>query len=273
MRIVHILTVLSSFFFISPVLANEQPHNTQPFGDWLSELRDEARSRGYSDRLISQALTDLEPLPRVIALDRKQPESTMTMDEYLKKVLPQSRIDKAREKYRDNEALLKRVSERYGVPPQYIVALWGIESNFGERMGDFEIVEALATLAYDGRRSAYFRKELFNALTILQEGHIDYMDMLGSWAGAMGQCQFMPTSFINYAVDFDGDGRKDIWGTEADVFASIANYLSSEGWNTHGAYGSPEQTGSNFNVILKWNRSRYFATAVGMLAEEVEAAL
>lgn len=241
----------------------------QPFDDWLDDFRQEAAEKGIRADTLDEALSGIAPLPRVIELDRRQPESTMTLEKYLRNVVPQSRIDKARALYRENRTLLREVSRRYGVQPEYIVALWGIESNFGERMGNFEIVHALATLAYDGRRSTYFRGELLNALKILDQGHIDVEDMKGSWAGAMGQCQFMPSSFLRYAVDHNGDGRKDIWGTKADVFASIAHYLSSEGWNEGQRLGSADNKKSNFNVVLRWNRSRYFATAVGKLADAI----
>lgn len=259
------ITLIAALAIAStPALANDQS-----FDSWLGDLRSEALQRGFSTSLVNETLSNIEPDDGIIELDRKQPESTMTLHQYLKRVVPEQRIRKARGLYEKHHALLKEVGERYGVQPRYIVALWGIESNFGERMGDYSIVEALATLAYDGRRSAYFRNELFNSLTILQEGHISPGDMKGSWAGAMGQCQFMPTSFLRYAVDQDGDGHKDIWNNEADVFASIANYLSSEGWNDKHGLGSPKDKKSNFNVLLKWNRSSYFATAVGKLADGI----
>ncbi len=264
MRFIHRIVIAAIALSPLPAAANEQPFET-----WLFELRDEAVQKGLRPALVDEALDGISPIDRVIELDRKQPESTMTMQKYLQNVLPESRINKAQELYEENRELLDKVSREYGVQPQYIVALWGIESNFGERMGNFSIIEALATLAYDGRRSEYFRKELFNALTILDQGHISVPDMEGSWAGAMGQCQFMPTSFLRYAVDYDGDGKKDIWGTKADVFASIANYLSSEGWNGQKGWGSKKNPGDNFNVLLRWNRSRYFATAVGMLADSI----
>jgi membrane-bound lytic murein transglycosylase B len=243
--------------------------NEKPFALWVLELQQEARLNGISDGIFQQAMRGAEPMEKVIVLDRKQPESTMTMEEYLKKVVPQARIQRARKEYEANLPLLKAVSQRYGVQPEYIVALWAVESNFGERMGNYAIVHSLATLAYDGRRSAFFRKELLNALTILQQGHISVDAMLGSWAGAMGQCQFMPSSFLRYAVDYNGDGRKDIWQTREDVFASIANYLSSEGWKPNKGWGNMQNPADNYHVIMKWNRSRYFATAVGTLAEAI----
>ena len=185
----------------------------------------------------------------------------MTQEQYLARVISDQRIMRGRELFAEHRPLLDEVSGKYGVPPQYIVALWGIETSYGDNTGGFSVVESLATLAYDGRRSEYFRGELINALKILDGGHIAAYDMSGSWAGAMGQCQFMPGSFLSYAEDYDGDGRRDIWDTQADIFASIANYLRQNGWNA--------DRDNNFNVLLKWNRSRYFATAVMQLADSI----
>lgn len=267
MRITPILTLAATALCV--LITSACASNNRPFGLWLEGVKREAAAQGIRPEVVDAALMDAQPIPRIIALDRKQPESTLTLEEYLRKVLPRARIEKARRLYRENLPLLREVSAKYNVQPQYIVALWGVESSFGESMGSFETVHALATLAYDGRRSDYFRKELLNALTILNEGHIRVEDMQGSWAGAMGQCQFMPTSFLRYAVDGNGDGKKDIWSTRPDVFASIANYLHSEGWDGSKGWGSKKHPRDNFNVLLKWNRSRYFATAVSQLADAI----
>ena len=260
---------LGIFVGLSLLTATPAVANDQPFGVWVAEFKEDALREGISRRILDEAFSGVQSVERIIELDRKQPESTMTQAEYLKKVVTQERINKARRLKAEHSALLNEVSASYGVPPEYIVALWAIESNFGERMGGFEVVEALATLAHDGRRSAFFRKELMNAFTILNEGHISVHDMLGSWAGAMGQCQFMPSSFLRYAVDYNQDGRKDIWQSQPDVFASIANYLSSEGWDASRSYGNADSKDANFQVILRWNRSNYFATAVGKLAAAI----
>jgi len=249
--------------------ASAQDNSKQPFGAWLSALRQEAAQQGISDTVLNEALNGVEPIDRVLELDQAQPEVTLTLPQYLKQVLTKKMLRQAREHYRDNRDLLKKIGAQYGVQPQYIVALWGIETHYGSNMGNTYTVGALATLAYDGRRSDYFRGELLNALQILQQGHIAAHDMQGSWAGAMGQCQFMPSSFLKYAVDYDGDGRKDIWHSKADVFASIANYLHSEGWNPKKGWGTRTHPKDNFNVLLKWNRSRYFATAAGQLADSI----
>ena len=201
------------------------------FGSWLQGMRQDALSQGISGATFDQALAGVQPIPRVIELDKKQPETTLTFQEYIDRVVTQTRRDAARQHYLDNQALLDEVAQRYQDPARYIVALWGIETNFGERIGTYPVIAALATLAYDGRRAAFFRKELINALKIVQTDHIDPSTMIGSWAGAMGQSQFMPSSFLRFAVSYSGNGAPDIWNKPDDVFASIANYLASSGWH------------------------------------------
>jgi membrane-bound lytic murein transglycosylase B len=293
---------------------------------WLDALRAEALQRGIGAETLDAALRDIKPIPRVIELDRRQPEGRMTFAEYLKIVAPPSRVQRGRSLLAQHKALLDEVSATYGVPASVIVALWGVESDYGRRTGGFSVIGALATLAYDGRRGAYFRRELLDALQILNEGHITPALMTGSWAGAMGQSQFMPSSFLSRAVDHDGDGRRDIWTTYADVFASAANYLKRAGWrqgqrwgrritlpadfdtalidlNVAKSLGAWQTLGvrnakgqalpkvsldaslvapdgpdgpafliyHNFRVLLTWNRSTYFGTAVGLLSDQIGA--
>ena len=204
--------------------------NDQDFSRWVQGVKAEAAAQGISRRTLDDAFTGIQPIPRVLELDRKQPESTMTFAQYIDRVLPQQRIDLGRQRMAENWQLLSSVSARYGVPPHVLAAFWGVESGFGQNMGSFSVIGSLSTLAYDGRRSSYFRKELMAALLILEQGHVTPSGMLGSWAGAMGQPQFMPSSFLTYAVDFSGTGHKDIWTDKADVLASIANYLVRSGW-------------------------------------------
>lgn len=250
------LFLVSLCLACSPIGAQEA-HNAQPFSGWLAEFKQEAMKAGISQATLDEAFADTKPLPRVIELDRKQPESVLTLEQYLEKIVSAKRIADGRGKLAEHKEMLARIGGKYGVEPEFIVALWGIETNYGGNTGSYSIVDALATLAYDGRRSAFFRKELLNTLKISESENISPRIMEGSWAGAMGQCQFMPSSFLAYAVDEDGDGRRDIWHTEADIFASIANYLKQSGWR---------QGEDNTKVILKWNRSTYFATAVNKLA-------
>lgn len=207
------------------------------FRQWLQTLIAEARELGISESIIEQALVPVTPIPQVVSNDRNQAEFVETLDDYLEKRVTEWRINTGRARLAEHRDVLEQVAQQYGVPANIIVAIWGIETNYGSFTGGTDVVRALVTLAYDPRRADYFRRELLAALQILQDGHITHADMKGSWAGAMGQSQFMPTSFTSYAVDFDGDGRRDIWTSEADVFASIANYLSQRGWQNGQRWG------------------------------------
>jgi membrane-bound lytic murein transglycosylase B len=222
--------------------------NPQHFDQWLRGLRIEALQRGIAAPVFDRAMAGVQPIPRVLELDRSQPEFTMTFDQYLDRVVSPARIAQGRALYRQHRAMLDEVGRQYGVPARLIVALWGIESNFGQRQGDYSVLAALATLAYDGRRARYFRGELINALRIVNQGHIAAQAMLGSWAGAMGQCQFMPSSYLKMAVDQDGDGRRDIWTSLPDVFGSIANYMRRVGWNGGELWGREVRLPANFNA-------------------------
>jgi membrane-bound lytic murein transglycosylase B len=295
----------------------------QPFEAWLSSVRVEAQEKGISQPVIDSALSGLTPNQKVIDLDRKQPEKKISFRTYRQNVVNSVRIEKGREMMRRHASLLRAVESKYGVAPQYVVALWAIETNFGDNTGGFDIVRSLATLAWEGRRASFFKDELFKALKIIDKGHISRAAMKGSWAGAMGQNQFMPSSFWSYAQDYNEDGRKDIWNTLPDVFASTANYLAESGWNmgdrwgrevhvpqgfskefvgleTHYTLGDWKKMGvtlpdrsalrgdnamkawlvapdglsgatylvyENYKTIMKWNRSTYFATSVGLLAD------
>lgn len=323
MRSAIIIAFLSLVFFAVP-----QEAYAKDFKSWMKNLRVEAKQRGISAQTIAKALPDtLQPIPRIIELDKKQPEKTKTFEQYLALIVNMARIEKGRAQFNNHRSLLTKVGATYGVDPQLIVALWGIETNYGQNTGGYDVITALATLAFDGRREAFFREELLKALKILDEGHIALRDMKGSWAGAMGQSQFMPSSFLRFAEDYNNDGKRDIWKTEADVFASAANYLSKSGWKATVPWGrkvhlpagfdrsllglemerklqfwhdkgvrladgkssipfegeyqasiiQPDGAGTaafivydNYRVIMKWNKSTYFATAVGTLSDKIK---
>jgi membrane-bound lytic murein transglycosylase B len=314
------LATLAAALAAGPARANDMP-----FDEWLKAFRQEAIGKGIPTPVVDQSLAGVAPIPRVLELDRRQPETTLTFDEYITRVVNPGRVESGRARLQEHRDVLARVSQAYGVQPRFIVSLWGIETDFGRLTGNFSILSALATLAYDGRRSAFFREELMNALRIVARGHVAPQELRGSWAGAMGQSQFMPSSYLAYAVDFDGDGKADIWGSRADVFASAANYLSKVGWRGDETWGrevrlpagferalvdhnkvqkplpdwqalgvrradggdlptrdlsaSVIQPGgadgpsfliyNNYRVLLRWNRSLYFATAVGFLADRI----
>ncbi len=222
-------------FLMTPVFAQD---DAAGFRAWLSHLAPEMVQQGVAPATIEKVWPTLIFDESVIELDRKQPEHKITLAQYLKNTLPEARLRKGRELLAEHRALLNEVALRYGVPAQALVALWGIESSFGDNRGDDSVINALAMLAYEGRRAAFFKKEMLEALHIMDEegGEPSFLQQ-GSWAGAMGQCQFMPSTYRRYAVDFDGDGRRDIGDHLGDVFASMANYLVAEGWQRGMGWG------------------------------------
>lgn len=230
MRIFAFLLLLAGLFVNKSVTARD-------FDVWLNDIRQQAIEKGIRGETVDRALSGLTPNERVVALDRKQPEGTITFTSYRNRVVSQARIDGGIRRMNTHRDLLRRVSARYGVPPELLVTLWGVETSFGGFTGDFSVIRSLASLAHDGRRESLFTEQLLAALQIIDEGHINVEDMTGSWAGAMGQSQFMPTTYLSYAVDFDGDGRKNIWTSLPDVFASAANYLSQAGWDPEFIWG------------------------------------
>ncbi len=219
------------------------------FERFVDGVKTEGRRRGLSATMLNTAFAGIRPNQRVIALDRRQAEGGMQWEEYRDRIMVSpTRVQNGRRNYAENAELLRRIEARFNVSPRVIVAIWGVETNFGGNTGGFKVVEALSTLAWEGRRASYFRTELFAALKILDDGHIRNDRMLGSWAGAMGQPQFMPTNFERLAVDFDGDGRRDIWDSRPDALASIANYFQRNGWRRNEPWGLAVTPPSGFSA-------------------------
>jgi len=232
----------------APPAATDVPapqEQTRPsFTEWLSGVRSEALTRGIRPEIVEAALGNIdEPMPVIIERDRAQAEVVLPLERYINRRLTATLIKTGREKYVEQKTMLEEIAKKYGVPASIIAGVWGVESNFGRFTGTRPIVPALATLAWDPRRATFFRNELFNALEILNRGDIDLPSMRGSWAGAMGQPQFMPSSYLEYAQDYDGDGHRDIWDSPADVFASIANYLKGHGWHEGQTWGREVKIG------------------------------
>lgn len=247
------LVIASSLSF--SVFANTQAK----FDEYVSKLKVEALEKGYSQALIDEAFATVKFKKKVIKADKNQPEVVETLETYLPKRVPQWKVDRARNLYAKHKNVLERIAKEYGVQARFIVALWGLESNFGRIQGGHPVISSVVTLAFDGRREALYKRQLWAALDILKDGHISLDKFKGSWAGAMGQTQFMPTSFNSYAVDYDGDGRKDIWTTEVDAFASIANYLKQAGWNDNLTWGRQIQLPENFDhkhVLKRGTKTR-----------------
>lgn len=283
--------VVCAGLMLAPAAARAQPQDAR-FAAWLRGVRAEAVRAGVDERTAETALGSIGQIPQVLDLARNQPEFKMTFDHYMGVVVSPERVSKGRVLLKQNRALVERFAAPVGLPASIVVALWGIESNYGARLGDFEVVPALATLAFNGFRASFFRGQLIAALKILSQGHVALHQMKGSWAGAMGQCQFIPTTFLMYAADGDGDGRYDIWTSKADVFASTVNYLHRAGWRPglrwgeeadaaampkrgervvrpSGAGGPAYRTTENFRTILRWNQSDFFALAVGLLSDRI----
>lgn len=214
-----------------------EAQQNQQFARWVAEFRSSARAAGIDDATLQAAFNDVRLLPRVIESDGAQPEFTRTVWDYLDTAVSAQRIARGQDKLLQERAEVDAAAARYGVPAEVLVAIWGMESNYGSHVGDIPTIDALATLGFDGRREQWARGQLLAALKILQSGDIDRGQMIGSWAGAMGQTQFLPTSFLAYAVDADGDGRRDIWGSVPDVMASTANYLARSGWQAGQPWG------------------------------------
>src|SRR5712691_9898610 len=210
---------------------------SRPFEEWLHDLVDEAHARGFSDDLIEATLTGLTPLPRVVERDGSQAEFTMTLDRYFRTSVTPRIVRLGWQQAIHERTLLRRIQSAYGVSPSIVLSIWGMESHYGEFTGAYPVFQSLATLAWQPRRSDFFRGELFKALSIVSGGYIDAKTMTGSWAGAMGQPQFMPSSYLDHAVDFDKDGLRDIWHSEPDTLASIASYLKDAGWEAGQTWG------------------------------------
>ena len=208
-----------------------------PFGAWLTAVVEEAVARGYDRHFLEQTLSGLQPLPRVMRADRRQAEVTQTLDEYLTARVTPELVTEGQRLMNRHRLLLARIERAYGVEGRFVVAIWGAETGYGRYTGDVPVVDALATLAWEPRRSRYFRGELFAALRMLADERIERQQMVGSWAGAVGQPQFMPSSYLRYAVDFDGDGHRDLWHSVDDTLASIAHYLQTFGWQRGEAWG------------------------------------
>lgn len=220
----------------SPAVSDEDEHS-QKFARWVAEFSTFARAAGIDEATLQIAFENVRLVPRVIESDRAQPEFTRTVWDYLDSALSTQRIARGQDKLLQLRPEIDTIAARYGVPTEILVAIWGMESNYGSNVGDIPTIDALATLGFEGRREEWARGQLLAALKILQNRDIERAQMIGSWAGAMGQTQFLPSNFLAYAVDADGDGRRDIWGSVADVMASTANFLARSGWQAGQPWG------------------------------------
>jgi len=267
-----------------------RPVPNTAYDAWVANFRMRAASVGISNSTLSAGFRGTGYLPGVVKRDRNQVEFSRTLEDYLSIAASDERISKGRAAFVRHRSTLDAVEARYGVPAEVVTAVWGLESFYGERRGNVPVVSATSTLAFDGRRGAFFEKQLLAALRIIQNGDISASRLTGSWAGAMGHTQFIPTSYQAFAVDFDGDGRRDIWSADpGDSLASTAAYLQRNGWTRGRRWGGEAEAGvapsgkviqpqpggpefavtSNFNVIKRYNNSDSYAIGVGHLSDRI----
>lgn len=316
------------FAVVLPFAASSENFQHKHFEQWKTQYTQRAASVGVSVALLERYLTPATLDHKVIELDRKQPEGRMTLQEYVLRTVSDKRVETGRKKWRENRELLASVERETGVSASILVALWGKETDYGGFTGRSDTISSLATLAFEGRRQQFFEQELLNAIILADRLKLQPGELKGSWAGALGQCQFMPSNYIKFAVDGNGNGRIDLWQELPDVFASMANLLVHEGWQPHAGWGQRirlpagfdknligrdkqpkdlqfwERNGvrflqevpqsvkdsirvyqpdgvtgpayalyPNFDVLMRWNRSGYFATAVGRLSDHLSSNL
>ncbi len=263
------------------------PRVTQGWASWVEGFKGRAAAQGIRQNVIEAAFDGAGFVPGVVARDRNQTEFRRSFEDYLNIVASETKVEQGRAAFAARQTTLRAIEERYGVPAEIVAAIWGVESNYGTRRGEIPVVSATSTLAFDGRRGRFFEQQLVAALQILQSGDTTPDRMVGSWAGAMGHTQFIPTSYLQSAVDFTGDGRRDIWSDDpSDALASAAAYLRDAGWQrgarwadeapggdlTPDAGGPSFRTGPNFRVIKRYNNSDSYALGVGYLADRIAGA-
>ena len=228
------ILLISSIFLFSISFSYSNDIN---YDNWLLSLKSDALERGISEETFNNVMKTVIITPKVKKLDKKQPETQITFNDYFKRTVNRTRVNIGKKKYEQYKSDLLKIAEVYKVQPRFILSIWGIETNYGTYTGSFSVISSLTTLAFQGRRANFFRKQLLDAIEIIDKKYIELENMKGSWAGAMGQSQFMPSSYLAYAQDFDNDGKKDIWNNHLDVFASIAFYLKSHGWDDSKTWG------------------------------------
>ncbi|MBG0812273.1 lytic murein transglycosylase [Methylosinus sp. H3A] len=249
--------------------AAECGRNGEGFEPWLEGFRREAAAAGVAKPAIDSALADVFYDRSVISHDRGQKVFRQTFEQFSARMANSFRVSKGRSLLLKHAALFKRIEQKYGVPGPVLVAIWGLETDFGAYLGNFSTIRALATLAYDCRRSDRFRAELLDALRIVQRGDLDPAQMRGAWAGEIGQTQFMPSSYLKFAVDFDGDGKRDLVHDTADVLASTANFLQGSGWKPGAGWDEGEP---NFPALLEWNKAKVYSKTIALLADKIKGA-
>jgi lytic murein transglycosylase len=250
----------------APALA--APCGTASFDAWLDDFRKEATAKGISPSAIQAGLTGVTLDKNVLARDQSQKVFSQSFEEFSGRMVP-PRLTRGSNMLKQYGSVLSRIEQAYGVPGEVLVAIWGLETDFGVNIGKFQTLRSLATLAYDCRRSDLFKAELLDALRVIERGDVAPQEMRGAWAGEIGQTQFMPSNYIKFAVDFDGNGRRDLLHSAPDVLASTANFLASHGWQRGKDW---EPRSANFAVIKEWNKSEVYARTIGYFATQLSRA-
>ncbi len=258
----------ATMLFAAPARAAQCGNSGEGFENWLEEFKREAASAGVSSSVIAASLSEVSYDRSVIQHDRGQKVFHQSFEQFSARLIPAYRITKGRALLQRYAGLFHQIEATYGVPGPVLVAIWGLETDFGAGNGNFQTFRALATLAYDCRRSARFREELVDALRIVQRGDMTPLQMRGAWAGEIGQTQFMPSSYLKYAVDFNGDGTRDLIHDTADVLASTANFLHSNGWQPGAGWDEGEP---NFDALLEWNKARVYSKTIALYADKLAA--
>jgi lytic murein transglycosylase len=268
-RTLFLLLPSALFLLLAAPVQAEAPCGGD-FDTWLSEFRREAAAQGISGRAITASLDGVTPDPAVLSRDRRQGVFTQTFEQFSGRMISPDRMRKGAAHLSRQAALFERIERQFGVPGPILVAIWGLETDFGVNQGKFSIVRSVATLAHDCRRPDKFRAELFDALRIVDRGDMAPAELRGDWAGEIGQTQFLPSSYLKYGVDFDGNGKRDLIHSSADALASTANYLKGYGWRR----GEPWGEGTaNFSVILEWNKAKVYAKTIAAYADRLAATL
>lgn len=249
--------------------AGDCGRNGEGFESWLASFKQEAASAGVSPRAIETALSDVYYDRSVISHDRGQKVFRQSFEQFSSRMVNSYRLSKGRALLQRHAGLFRQIEQRYGVPGPVLVAIWGLETDFGAYLGNFQTIRALATLAYDCRRAALFRQELLDALRIVERGDLNPPQMRGAWAGEIGQTQFMPSSYMKFAVDFNGDGHRDLIHDTADVLASTANFLHSYGWKPGAGWDEGQP---NFDALLQWNKARVYSKTIALFADKLRGA-
>jgi lytic murein transglycosylase len=265
---VRISTIFSCAFAVSAVLtipAAAAPCGTGSFQAWLDDFKTEAAAKGISQTAIASGLNGVTLDQAVLSRDRSQKVFSQSFEEFSGRMVP-PRLMRGANLMKQHGSVLSRIEQSYGVPGEVLVAIWGLETDFGVNTGKFPTMRSLATLAYDCRRSELFRGELMDALRIIERGDLSASEMRGAWAGEIGQTQFMPSSYIKFAVDFDSNGRRDLLRSAPDVLASTANFLSSYGWQRGKGW---EPGSANFAVLQQWNKSEVYAKTISYFASQL----